>query len=267
MRATTHTLLALAAIVLTMFVATEKVDAQSALETVKKRGKLVVGVKTDAPPFGTVAPNGKNVGFDVDTAHHLAKALFNDENQVQLVAVTAATRAPFLQSEKVDIIIAAMTITDERRQLVEFSDPYFMSGSLLLVRQTSAARGLEDLAGKTVAVLPGSIQDKDVADIQPQANRIPFARVPEAVLAVKEGKADAHVNDDIVILALVKDNPDLKALGKPLVPRPMDIAVRKGDTEFINWVNAELRKIRSDGTYDRLWKNYFADVEANLVKP
>jgi ABC-type amino acid transport substrate-binding protein len=267
MRATTHTPLALAAIVLTMLVATERVDAQSALETVKKRGKLVVGVKTDAPPFGTVAPNGKNVGFDVDIAHRLAKALFNDENQLELVAVTGATRVPFLQSEKVDIIIAAMTITDERRQVVEFSDPYFMSGSLLLVPKTSAARGIEDMAGKTVATMQASIQDKDVADLQPKANRIQFARVPEAVLAVKEGRADAHVNDDTVILALVKDNPDLKAVGKPLVPRPMGIAVRKGDTEFINWVNAELRKMRSDGTYDRLWKNYFADFEANLVRP
>src|SRR5262245_33024870 len=147
MSATRHTPFALAAIVLTMLAATEIASAQSALETVKKRGKLVVGVKTDAPPFGNVAANGKNVGFDVDIAHRLAQALFNDENRVELVAVTAATRIPLLQSEKVDIIIAAMTITDERRQLVEFSEPYFMSGSLLLVRQTSAARGLEDLAG------------------------------------------------------------------------------------------------------------------------
>jgi len=267
MRATRHTSLALAAIILTMLVASGMAAAQSAFETVKQRGKLVVGVKTDSPPFGTVAANGKNVGFDVDIAHRLAKALFNDEDQVEFVAVTGANRIPFLQSEKVDIIIAAMTITDERRQLVEFSDPYFMSGSLVLVPQASAARGLEDMAGKTVAIIQGSIQDKDVADLQPKANRIQFARVPEAVLAVKDGRADAHVYDDIVILAVVKDNPDLKAVGKPLAPRPYGIAVRKGDAEFINWMNAELRKMRSDGTYDRLWKKYFADVEANLVKP
>ena len=267
MSATRHTPLALAAIVLTMLAATEIAAAQSALETVKKRGKLVVGVKTDSPPFGTVAANGKHVGFDVDIAHRLAKALFNDENQVELVAVTGATRIPFLQSEKVDIIIASMTITDERRQVVEFSDPYFMSGSLLLVPQTSTARGIQDMAGKTVATIQGSIQDKDMADLQPKANRLHFARVPEAVLAAKDGRVDGHVNDDIVILAVVKDNPDLKAVGKPLVPRPYGIAVRKGDTEFINWVNAELRKMRSDGTYDRLWKKYFADFEANLVKP
>ncbi len=65
--------------------------AQSTLETVKKRGKLIAGVKTDFPPFGTVDAAGKNVGFDVDVAHRFAKALFNDDNQVELVAVTSAT--------------------------------------------------------------------------------------------------------------------------------------------------------------------------------
>lgn len=242
-------------------------DAQSTLEVVKKRGKLVAGVKTDFPPFGTIDSGGKNVGFDVDVAHLFAKALFNDENQVELVAVTSGNRIPFLQSGKIDIIVATVTITDERRQVVEFSDPYFMSGSLLLVPRASTAKGLEDMAGKTVAVVQGAIQDKDVEQLQPKASRLKFGKVSEAVLAVKGGRADAYVHDDIVILSLAKENADLKAVGKPFVPRPYGIAVRKGDTEFIAWVNAELAKLKRDGTYDRLWKRYFADVEGNLVKP
>jgi ABC-type amino acid transport substrate-binding protein len=241
--------------------------AQSTLEMVKKRGKLVAGVKTDFPPFGTVDASGKNVGFDVDVAHRFARALFNDDNQVELVAVTSGNRIPFLQSGKIDIIIATVTITDERRQVVEFSDPYFISGSLILVPKASAVKSLDDLGGKTVAVVQGAIQDKDVEQLQPKANRLKFGKVSEAVLAVTGGRADAYVHDDIVILSLAKEHPDLKAVGKPFVPRPYGIAVRKGDTEFINWVNAELRKVHADGTYDRLWKKYFADVEQFLMKP
>jgi len=242
-------------------------DAQSTLEAVKKRGKLVAGVKTDFPPFGTVDATGRNVGFDVDVAHRFARALFNDENQVELVAVTSGNRIPFLQSGKIDIIIATVTITDERRQVVEFSDPYFMSGSLILVPKASAVKSLDDLGGKTVAVVQGAIQDKDVEQLQPKANRLKFGKVSEAVLAVKGGRADAYVHDDIVILSLTRENADLKAVGKTFVPRPYGIAVRKGDTEFINWVNAELKKMHADGTYDRLWKKYFADVEQFLLKP
>ncbi len=242
-------------------------EAQSTLEAVKKRGRLVAGVKTDFPPFGYVDSGGKNLGFDVDVAHRFARALFNDESQVELVAVTSGNRIPFLQSGKIDIIIATVTVTEERRQVVEFSDPYFLSGSLLLVPKASAVRGLEELAGKTVAVVQGSIQDKDVEQLQPKANRIKFGKVSEAVLAVKGGRADAYAHDDILVLTLAKENPDLKAVGKPFIPRPYGIAVRKGDLEFIRWVNAELARMRGDGTYDRLWKKYFADVEGNLAKP
>ncbi len=242
-------------------------EAQSTLDAVKKRGRLVAGVKTDFPPFGYVDSGGKNLGFDVDVAHRFARALFNDENQVELVAVTSGNRIPFLQSGKIDIIIATVTVTEERRQVVEFSEPYFLSGSLLLVPKASPVRGLEDLAGKTVAVVQGSIQDKDVEQLQPKASRLKFGKVSEAVLAVKGGRADAYAHDDILVLTLAKENPDLTAVGKPFIPRPYGIAVRKGDLEFIKWVNAELARMRSDGTYDRLWKKYFADVEGNLVKP
>ena len=251
----------------TWLVGAAPAEAQSTLEVVKKRGKLVAGVKTDFPPFGSVDAGGKNMGFDVDMAHLFAKALFNDENQVELVAVTSGNRIPFLQSGKIDIILATVTITDERRQVVEFSDPYFLSGSLLLVPKNSTVNGLEDLAGKTVAVVQGAIQDKDVEQLQPKANRVKFGKVSEAMLAVKGGRADAYAHDDILVLTLVKENPDLRATSKVFMPRPYGIAVRKGDTEFIKWVNGELAKMKKDGTYDRLWKKYFADVEGQLVKP
>lgn len=241
--------------------------AAGTLDEVKKRGTLIAGVKTDFPPFGYIDSAGKNVGFDVDVAHLFAKTLFNDPNKVELVAVTSGNRIPFLQSGKIDIIIASVTVTDERRQVVEFSDPYFMSGGLLLVPKNSPVKGVEDLAGKTVAVIQGAIQDKDIEQLAPKANRIKFGKVSEAVLAVKGGRADAFSQDDILILTLAKENPDLKAVGKPFTPRPYGIAVRKGDVEFIKWVDGELAKLKKDGTYDKLWKKYFGDVEANLFKP
>lgn len=241
--------------------------AESSLEAIKKRGKIIVGVKSDFPPFGYVDSSGKNLGFDVDVAHLFAQALFNDPNKVELVAVTSGNRIPFLQSEKIDIIIATVTITDERKQVVEFSVPYFLSGSLLLVPKASPIRGVEDLAGKTVAVIQGAIQDKDIEQLAPKATRVKFGKVSEAVLAVKGGRADAFAQDDILILTLAKENPDMKAVGKPFIPRPYGIAVRKGDVQFVAWVNAQLAGMKKDGTYDKLWKKYFAEVEANLAKP
>ena len=241
--------------------------AGSTLDEVKKRGTLIAGVKTDFPPFGYVDSAGKNLGFDVDVAHLFAKALFDDETKVELVAVTSGNRIPFLQSGKIDIIIATVTVTEERKQVVEFSDPYFLSGSLLLASKASPIKGVENLAGKTVAVIQGAIQDKDIEQLAPKADRVKYGKVSEAVLAVKGGRADAFAQDDILILTLAKENPDMKAVGKPFIPRPYGIAVRKGDLEFLKWVNDQLAKMKRDGTYDKLWKKYFGEVEANLVKP
>jgi ABC-type amino acid transport substrate-binding protein len=241
--------------------------AADTLDDVKQRGELIVGVKTDFPPFGSVDSSGKNVGFDVDLAHAFANALFGDPDKVEFVSVTSGNRIPFLQSNKIDIIMASMTITDERAEVVEFSEPYFLSGSLIMVPADSTIKGVEDLAGKTVAIIQGAVQDTIVAELAPDAERVKFGKVSEAVLALKTGRADAYVHDDIVILTLAKDNPDLKPVGKPFEPLPYGIAVRKGDTAFIDWVDEQLNTMKQDGSFDELWSKHFGEIEQNLVKP
>jgi ABC-type amino acid transport substrate-binding protein len=241
--------------------------AQSSLEAIKKRGKFIVGVKTDFPPFGSVDAAGKNVGFDVDVAHELGKRLLGDPAKVELVSVTSGNRIPYLQSGKIDIIVATVTVTDERRKVVEFSDPYFMSGELLLVPKASPINGVKDLKGRKVAIIQGAITDQDLAELAPEASRLKYGKVTEAVLAVKAGHADAFAQDDILILKLAKDNADLRVAGQPFYPRPYGIAVRKGDTEFIGWVNSQLKAMHADGTYDRIWKTHLGEFEAHLVRP
>jgi len=241
--------------------------AQSTLETIKNRGKIIVGVKTDFPPFGSVDASGKNIGFDVDMSYELTRRLLGSPSKVEFVSVTSGNRIPFLQSGKIDIIVATVTVTDERRKVVEFSEPYFLSGELILVPKASPINDLKDLAGKKVAIIQGTITDADIAELVPQANRVKYGKVTEAVLALKAGHVDAYVHDDILMLKLGKENPDLRVTGKTIYPRPYGIAVRKGDTEFIGWVNTQLTNMRNDGTYDRIWKAHVGEFGAFLVKP
>jgi len=241
--------------------------AESTLEVIKKRGRLIVGVKTDFPPFGYIDAAGKNAGFDVDVAHEFGTALLGDPAKVELVSVTSGNRIPYLQSGKIDIIIATVTVTDERRKVVDFSDPYFMSGELLLVPKNSPINEVKDLNGRTVAIIQGAITDQDIAELAPRATRVKYGKVTEAVLAVKAGHADAFAQDDILILKLAKENPDFRVAGKPFYPRPYGIAVRRGDTEFISWVNAQLKRMQQDGTYDRIWKKHVGEFAAHLIKP
>ncbi len=227
------------------------------LDDARSRGRLLVGVMTDFPPFGYLDPSGKPAGFDVEIARYLAKALFDEDGRLETVPVTTGSRIPFLYSDWIDMIVAAMTVTDERRQVLEFSDPYFVAASLLLVPAGSPVRGIADLAGKTVAVSEGSIQEKDIAALAPAAKRVVFRTIPEAVRAIKEKKADALCQDDMLVLALAKQDRGLKAAGRPILSRPYAIAVRKGDMQTLRWVNGKLSAMKKDGTYDRLRRKYF----------
>lgn len=237
------------------------------LEDARRRGKFLVGVKTDFPPFGYLDSSGAIEGFDADIARYLGKAHFNDPSGAELVPVTSGSRIPFLYSGWIDIIIASMTATEDRRRVLEFSTPYFTSGSLLLVPKDSAIQGLQDLAGKTVAVLAGSVQERDLAQIAPDARRTTFEKLPEAIAALKQKRADALAQDDLLVLAAAKANPDLRAAGNSFLPRPYVIAVRKGEVKFIDWVNAQLELMKADGTLQRLWQKHFGEFEAGLVKP
>ena len=237
------------------------------LDDARSRGKLLVGVKTDTPPFGYLDPAGKPAGIDVDVARYLARALFEEEGRVELVPVTSGSRIPFLYSEWIDMIVATMTVTEERGQVLDFSDPYFVSASLLLVPAGSAIRGVEDLAGKTVAVIEGSVQEKDLAMVAPGAKRVAFRNMDEAVAALRGKKVDALCQDDMPVLALARGSRDLSAAGKPILPRPYAIAVRKGDDRTLRWVNEKLSAMKKDGTYDRLREKYFGTAAGKGGKP
>jgi len=190
------------------------------LEDARRRGNFQIGVKTDFPPFGYLDNSGAIQGFDADLARYLGKTLFNDPAGAELVPVTSGGRIPFLYSGWIDIIIASLTATEDRQRVLEFSTPYFKSGSLLLVPKDSPIQGLQDLAGKTVAVLTGSIQEKDLEQIAPNARRITFEKLPEAISALKQKKADALAQDDLIVLAAAKNYPDLRASGNSFLPRP-----------------------------------------------
>lgn len=129
------------------------------LAKIKARDKLIVGVFTDKPPFGYVDEKGNYVGFDTDLGRRFAKDLLGDENKVEFVAVEPASRIPFLQSDKVDLILANMTVTPERRQVVDFTNPNLKVAVQVLVPEGSDAKKLDDLASKRLIVTTGTTAD------------------------------------------------------------------------------------------------------------
>ena len=239
--------------------------AESSLDDIRARGVLRVGVKTDAPAFGSRDANGRLVGLEIDLTRYLARVLFDDERRARFVPVTTATRFAELHAGRVDLLIATVTATEERRQVAELSEPYFVSASLLLVPAASGVDGIGALAARWVAVIRGSVQERDIAQWQPRALLIGVGSVAEGARAVKGGQADAFVYDDVTLLSLAQHDPALRVTGLPLGPRPYAVAARKGDTGLIRWVNGWLARMRRDGSYVEMWRRHFRAFEGRLV--
>jgi polar amino acid transport system substrate-binding protein len=125
--------------------------------TVRQRGHWVIGVKCDYPPFGYVAANGKNDGYDVEVARRFAQLAFGSKAQVELVCVTTPSRIPTLQSGRVDIIISTLTWTKARTEVIAYSIPYYNAGGRLLVPNNSQIRSLRDLGSRKVVTTRGAL--------------------------------------------------------------------------------------------------------------
>ncbi|MCX6048096.1 MAG: transporter substrate-binding domain-containing protein [Chloroflexi bacterium] len=235
--------------------------AQTRLALIRARGKLLVGVKYDFPPFGSVNAQGTVQGFDVDIAREFAKRWLGSADAVELVPVISDTRIPFLSTGAVDLVVASMTHTQQRDDLIDFSETYFLDGQSLLVQKTSGIEELKDLNGKTVAAVTGSTALENIMAISKERaikiTVLPFQEYPSAVEALKAGQVDAVTTDSMALAQFAKDNPTLIVVGTPFTQEPYGIGVPRFDSAFRDQVNLTLQAMQLDGTYTALYEKWF----------
>ncbi|WP_286912190.1 MULTISPECIES: transporter substrate-binding domain-containing protein [unclassified Pseudomonas] len=242
--------------------------ATSYLETIKARDKLIVGVFTDKPPFGFVDESGRYVGFDTDIGRRLAKDLLGDENKVEFVAVEPASRIPFLQSDKVDLILANMTVTPERKEAVDFTNPNLRVAVQAIVADGSAVQQLDDLAGKTTIVTTGTTADIWLSKHHPDWKLLKFEKNSESLQALAAGRGDAYAQDNLILFSWAKQNPGYRVLPQLLGEEaPIAPAVKKGNTELRDWVNAELAKLGEEKFLLKLYDQYVRKELSDDTKP
>ncbi|MBJ9977642.1 transporter substrate-binding domain-containing protein [Pseudomonas sp. S75] len=238
------------------------------LDTVKARDKLIVGVFSDKPPFGFVDEQGEYVGFDTDIAKRLAKDLLGDEKKVEFVVVEPASRIPFLQSDKVDLILANMTVTPERAQAVDFTHPNLRVAVQAIVRDDSPVQRLDDLADKTVIVTSGTTADIWLTQNHPDWKLLKFEKNSESLQALANGRGDAYAQDNLVLFSWARQNPGYRVLGETLGEQaPIAPAVKKGNDELREWVNGELTKLGEERFLLKLYDQYLRPQLAEGTDP
>jgi aspartate/glutamate/glutamine transport system substrate-binding protein len=227
---------------------------KNALEQIKERDKMVVGVKYDTRLFGLKNPNtGEVEGFDIDISRELAKEILGDENKVEFKEVTSKTRIPMLNNGDIDMIVATMTISEERKKEVDFSDVYFHAGQSLLVKKGSPIKGLEDLKkGTKVLAVKGSTSALNIREKAPEATVLEFENYTEAFTALKSGQGDALTTDDAILYGMADQDPNYTLVGGTFTEEPYGIAVKKGNKELVDAINKALKNMRDSGKYDEI---------------
>lgn len=221
---------------------------------------LTVAMELAYPPFETKDEQGEAEGLSVDFMQDFA-----DQYGYDLVIENTAWDGliPSLQTGKVDCVISSMTITDERLEAVDFSDPYAMAQLAILANADSGISQAEDLnqPGKKVAVKTGSTGDVYATKNLTNAEIVRLADESACVTEVVQGKADGFLYDQLTIYRNNLANPDTTdAVFIPFQdPEAWGIAVKKGDTELLDQLNEFIAQSKEDGEFDRLTEKYLAD--------
>lgn len=242
--------------------------SSSYLETIKARDKLIVGVFSDKPPFGYVSETGEYIGFDTDLAKRFAKDLLGDEKKIEFVVVEPASRIPFLQSDKVDLVLANVTVTPERREAVEFTNPNLRVAVQALVPDASPVKNLDDLATKTTIVTTGTTADLWLTKNHPDWKLLKFDKNSESLQALANGRGDAYAQDNLVLFSWAKKNPGYRVLDQKLGDEaPIAPAVKKGNIELRDWINTELAKLGEEKYLLKLYDQYVRPELADGTDP
>lgn len=235
-----------------IFVLSERSGAIAAeLSEIRDRGYITIAVKDNRAPLSFLDGTGKYSGYEIDIARRLAKELLGDENAVRFLPVRNVERINAVIASRADIAIAAITLTEPRRRIIDFSNPYYLDGTAFITRQPSVTR-LQDLRLSRIALLDRSSSVPHVRYILPGARLIGVSSYAEGRRLLATGEADAFAGDASVLTGwLQREQSDsgYRVLPNLLSADPLAIAIPKGVQydELRTEINAAIRRWYQEG--------------------
>jgi polar amino acid transport system substrate-binding protein len=235
----------------TLMMLMSAVSNGQSINDIVKRGKVLIGVNSGAPPFSFVDEKGAVMGYDVDTAHLFGKYL---GVPVEIVPYTTPARIPALEAGKVDFVIATLSPTPERAKVVMFTMPYSTFELVVVGTKDSKIKSLADLAGKKVSVARGTPQEVALTRSAPKGTV--YSRFDDdltAMQALISKQVDAVAVPETIFKTVMKTRPDADlSIRFPFFNQYMSIAVRKDAFELRQWLNSTLSYIKQNGELDDL---------------
>lgn len=235
------------------------------LDEIKKSGKLKVAVFSDKAPFGYVDKDGKNAGYDVYFAERLGKDLGVD---VEYTSVDAAARVDVLTSNKVDITLANFTVTDERKEKVDFAKPYMKVALGVVSPESAQITDVSQLDGKTLIIAKGTTAETWFEKNAPNVKLQKYDQYADAYNALLDGRGDAFSTDNTEVLAWAKSNKGFKVGITELGDKDtIAAAVQKGNKELLDWINDEIDKLGDENFFHKDYEETLKPVYGDEVDP
>lgn len=232
-----------------------KKSGKTVMERIEKDGVLRVSFEGTYPPFNFLNDKDEFQGFDVDISKELAKRL---DVEVDFIATNWDGLIGGLKADKFDIVIGQMTVTEDRKKSVDFTDPYVITGSVLITREdTDDITELADIAGKKVGV-GGGTTFEDVARSVVGADVKLYKTVNDYIQDLSNKRLDVIINDQLLISYNIQENDlPIKVTSEILNKDEIGMAVNKGNEDFVVKVNEILADMKEDGTYNDIYMKWF----------
>lgn len=240
-------------------------QANNELEQIKSAGTMKVGMMGTYRPYNFLNDNKEMDGFDADIAREVAKRL---GVEVEFVSQEFSGLTPSLQSKKIDAIISQMTITDERKQALDFSEGYITNQVKIIVKNdNNDITKLEDFKGKTIGVGLGTNDETYLRnEVLPKVGDFTIKTYDDVITSLKDldaGRIDATINNLYALKPIIDSNGfKIKAVGEPIKSDQAGIAVRKNNPELVAALNEALQGMKDDGTYNTIFKKWFGEEPA-----
>jgi glutamate transport system substrate-binding protein len=247
----------------------------STMDALQKAGRIRVGVKFDQPGFGLRDPDTDAIdGFDVEIAQLLAQRLFGGTKEeaagrIDFVETVSLNRAPFLQDNKVDMVVATFTINETREQLVDFAGPYYVARGDIMVRdETDNIRSVTDLNGKSVCTARNSTYAETIDREAPLANVQPQATYSQCVDALRSEDVDAIATDNVILAGLAAANGDeFRLVGTTFSEDPYGVAIEEGEQEFQAFLSNALQEIIDEGDWATAYEETLGELGLEVPTP
>lgn len=215
-------------------------EGSPTFDAMTERGSVKIGVKEDQPGLGYLdAATGERTGFDIEIAKWIAASLGFAEDKIEFVAIPSANREAAIVNGDIDYYVGTYSITDKRKEQIDFAGPYFVTGQgILVAADNEDIKSEDDLAGTTVCSATGSTPIQNIKDNFPDTKTEEFDTYSQCVEALNDGSVDAVTTDAAILIGYAAQDPDnLKVVGEPFTEERYGVGLPKGDDALRAFIN------------------------------